>query len=137
MTVASEVFESGTEAAAEFNTKASIAAEFSCVSGSADLSYATTTSFSSKRSYYLYTYTQNVLNVVVQNWGDKVANDVLQKELKNVPPWKEGDTATENAYRKLFERLGSHIITAASYGSKLSLVDLFVAVFHHMPCQWS
>ncbi|KAK0507386.1 hypothetical protein JMJ35_010424 [Cladonia borealis] len=119
--VASEVFESGTEAAAEFSTKASVSAEFSCVSGSAGLSYATTTSFSSKRSYYLYSYTQDVLNVFLKNWGDMVANKVLENALEDVGPWKEDDRKAQDEYRSLFNRFGSHIITAASYGSRLSL----------------
>ncbi|KAK3369936.1 hypothetical protein B0H63DRAFT_527699 [Podospora didyma] len=49
--MASEVFKSGIEAAAEFSAKASISAELSSISGSASLSYATTTSFNSERFY--------------------------------------------------------------------------------------
>ena len=124
--VASEVFESGTEAAAEFSAKASVSAEFSCVSGSAGLSYATTTSFNSKRSYYLYSYTQDVLNVHLKKWGDMVDDKVLLKALgDDVPPWKSDDKKAQDQYRSLFNRFGSHIITAASYGSKLSLVCFF------------
>lgn len=126
--MASEVFESGTEAASEFSAKMSVSAEFNCVSGSAGLSYAATSSFSSKRSYFLYSYTQKVLNVFLKDWGDRIADKVLQKALQDLPRWKENDRKLEDEYRSLFSRFGSHIITTASYGSKLSLVCAFLTI---------
>lgn len=120
------VYKSGSEASEALRTEASVKAEYLAVSGSGGFEYGINKNFKSSKSYYMYTYGQDLVQTHVSNWGDAVNDKALHKALRpelKKQKWDPNDADTVSLYRNLFSTVGTHIVTGAAYGSRLSLVS--------------
>ena len=88
-------------------------------------SYGVKKNFKSSKTYYMYTFGQDLVQVHYNRWGENVDDKALHKALRQElakEKWDPKNADTVQSYRNLFNKLGTHIVTGAKYGNRLSLV---------------
>ena len=93
------------------------------VNGDASVSAGTRKSFQDNYAYAQFDYSENQVEVDVEDWSKYIDEELLKRLIHRIPPFDAKNTKTTSAYRNLFKLLGTHIVTDVSYGSRLSLVS--------------
>jgi len=74
-------------------------------------------------SFVLFSAIVRRIQVSFSEYGDNITEDVLRRLLGRLRHFDSGDKSIIRQYRDLFSVIGTHIITEALYGSRLTLVS--------------
>lgn len=75
--------------------------------------------FKDKFSYGLFSVTEGSKNLYLRSYSEYIDEVTLKKHIANVPQFS---VDVLDDYRNFFRTIGSHVITAVSYGLRLVLV---------------
>ena len=103
---------------------ASASGRYEVVTGGASVDVGIQTMFHDQYSYALFEAQQQSLQVRILSYGTLINHDSMENQIASLPPFDKGDKFSLRSYGSLSETSGTHIITEASYGARLSLVSV-------------
>lgn len=124
MTDLVNIYRNGKEAFDDTKIGGRLKGRYEVVSGDVSLDMGLRHSFQDNYQYLMMSYDQKAVTASFQNWGPSLNTVALKRLVSILPDWNPENERTVHKYRGLFANAGTHIITEATYGSRLSLVRL-------------
>ena len=116
-------FSSGKEIAEAISYGGSLSGKYELVEGGVSVDRGVAKTFQDSFQYALFTYNEQLLQVGYSNYHDKIDEEFLKQTAERAGRFDSTNTASIFQYRNLFSAIGTHVITEANYGSRLSLVS--------------
>ncbi|EXM13891.1 Membrane attack complex component/perforin MACPF domain [Fusarium oxysporum f. sp. vasinfectum] len=115
------VVETGSSLSRQFEAKAELSVNYAGVSVSGNASYSNRSSFKSDSMYGLWSLDQKTHSVFLD--GDQTNNisDNFLQAVRNLPPWKPGDSSVRSQYQSFFRYWGTHYIKECFLGTRYQL----------------
>lgn len=94
------------------------------ITGDAALKASIKASFSNDYQYLFFSHYAESLQVKFGGWQSTINERALRGWVDRVGRWDPTNKDTVEDYRSVFETIGTHIITGATFGARLQLVIL-------------
>jgi MAC/Perforin domain len=116
-------FDDGKSATDAIKGDASVNMNFLAVTGTTSIDYSLKETFNAASSYAFLNYSQNMVQVTLEEYKDAISDAAIKTGMANIPPWDSTKQSVVDSYKSLFETLGTHVITGASYGGRFQMVS--------------
>lgn len=114
-------YSSGTEAASDLETNATLSGKYMAVSAGASASYSINKTFHSSYQYLMFNFKQVLLEVGFENFAEDIDTKALAWHVKKLAPFDHQKPDVVRAYKEFFGAFGSHVVIGATYGSRFQL----------------
>ena len=121
-------YSSGTIAASKLAAGSSLGGKYEVVSGDASVDAGISRNFNKDYQYGFFDYIDHSHDCNLNDWESYVDWDYLKQRIAILPKWDQSTKDVITQYRNFFELHGTHIITTASFGSRLSLASYSLCI---------
>ena len=129
-----EVYTDGSSAVEDIKVGGKLEGRYEVVTGDASINAGVQKQFSENYQYGLFTFYQNLLQVDFDDFKNSIDEQVMGRLIQGLDHFNGNNPDVVAAYKQIFTLLGSHIITRATYGSRLNMVSSILRddiICHH------